>query len=123
MFSPSGVATAMSEMKTRQLCLELRQQRVVRRRVGRRDADDVAHTECEVVEVAEMIVDLRSDDARLGVGAIERLGLRNAVLVPQRDADQNEKWNRGRGDEPEQLRAYSQTSRHRDHSGGSGFKP
>ena len=57
-----------------------------------------------------MIVDLRSDDARLGVGAIERLGLRNAVLVPQRDADQNEKWNRGRGDEPEQLRAYSQTS-------------
>ena len=123
MFSPSGVATAMSEMKPRQLRLELRQQRVVRRRVGRRDADGAAQPEREVVEIAEMVVDLGGDDARLAVGAIERLGLRRAVLVPQRDADQDQKRNRGRRHEPEQLRTYSQTSRHRDYSGRSGFKP
>jgi hypothetical protein len=103
--------------------LQSRQQRVVRRPVPRRDADGATKSESKILKIAEMVVDLRGDDARLGVGTIERLGLRGAVLNPQRNADQDEKRNRGGRHEPEQLRAYSQMSRHRDYSGRSGLKP
>ena len=89
--------------EARQLRLQPRQQHIVRRRVGGRDADGPAQPEREVCKIAEMVVDLSGDDTGLAVGALERLGLGRAVLDPQRDADQDQERNCGRRHEPEQL--------------------
>ena len=59
-----------------------------------------------------MVVDLSSDDARVAIGALKRLGLHCAILVPQGDADQDQKRNRRRRHETKKLRTYSQASRH-----------
>ena len=86
----------------RQLGFQSRQQRVVCRRIGRLHADYVAQPEAKIFDIAEMVVDLRSGDTRLAVGAVERLGLRYTVLDrPQRDPDQDQKRNRGCRHEPE----------------------
>jgi hypothetical protein len=62
----------------------------------------VAQPEAKIFDIAEMVVDLRSGDTRLAVGAVERLGLRYTVLDrPQRDPDQDHKRNRGCRHEPE----------------------
>jgi hypothetical protein len=63
-----------------------------------------------------VIVELRGEHAGFAVRTIHGFDLLHAGLVPQPDADQNEKRKGGRRDQSEQLRADPRELRHREHS-------
>ena len=55
-----------------------------------------------------MVVDLGSEDARFAERTIQGLGLLDAELIPQADADQDQERDHGRRHQSEQLRADPQ---------------
>jgi hypothetical protein len=95
-----------------QFRLQVVQQRVVRRRVGGIGGDRMAEADHEVLEIAEMVIDLSCEDASVAECTIERLGLLGAGLIPQAGADQDQEREHGRRHQTQQLRADPRFQHH-----------
>ena len=60
----------------------------------------MAEADHEVLEIAEMVIDLSREDASVAECTIERLGLLGAGLIPQAGADQDQEREHGRATNP-----------------------
>ena len=83
----------------------------------------MAEADHEVLEIAEMVIDLSREDASVAECTIERLGLLGAGLIPQAGADQDQEREHGRRHQSQQLRADPQRFRHHDCSDRPCLRP
>jgi hypothetical protein len=83
------------------------QQRIVLQGVGGTGRYCPAQPVQEVVEVADVIVDLRRQQARLVGGALDSRGLVVLPLVPKPGPDQGREGNDRRKHQAEKLRSYA----------------
>src|SRR5881227_526651 len=83
------------------------QQRVVRSRIGRIGRDRPTEPDEEVIEVTDVIVDLRRNEPGFIEGAPDCRFLLAAPFLPETDRGQDDKRKDGGDHQPQQPRSYS----------------
>jgi hypothetical protein len=81
------------------------QQRVIRGHVGRIGGHRPGEADEQVLEIADVVVDLRRKQPGFVAGALDGRGVVVLPLVPKSDPDQGREWDNGSEHQAEQLRS------------------